>query len=160
VAEARQSSEKIERLNLAFSAGAVATSAVVASPLFTASLALGAALEVVNFRALRRATDALFAGHVSGARPWTFLFALRFAFLAAVMYLAIEAGAHPIGLLIGLSAIVPASLLVAWRSQPPVVESSIPVPPPDDPSWDQWNPWLARERTDVEEEADVEEEEA
>jgi hypothetical protein len=148
----RQSSESIERLNLAFSAGAVATSAVVASPLFTASLALGAMLEVVNFRALRRATDLLFAGTLQGARPWTFLFALRFAFLAVVMYVAIEAGAHPIGLLLGLSAIVPASLIVAWRTPPPVLESSVPVPPPDDPSWDAWNPWLARERVVEEEE--------
>lgn len=148
----RQSSESIERLNFAFSAGAVATSAVVASPLFTASLALGAVLELVNFRALRRASDLLFAGTLNGARPWSFLFALRFAFLALVMYVAIDAGAHPIGLLIGLSAIVPASLIVAWRTKPPLVESSVPVPPPDDPSWDNWNAWLARERSDGAEE--------
>ena len=152
MAQARQSSENIERLNFAFSAGAVATPAVVASPQVNPTIALGAVLQKVKIRARRRATDALFSGHVRGARPWTFLFALRFAFLAGVMYVAIEAGAHPIGLLLGLSAIVPASLLVAWRSKPPVVESSVPVPPPDDPSWDAWNPWLARERTVVEEE--------
>ena len=146
-----QSSQSIERLNLALSAGAVATSAVVASPLFTASLALGALLEVVNFRALRRATELLFAGTLQGARPWTALFALRFAFLGAAMFVAIGAGAHPIGLLLGLSAIVPASIIVAARTKPPVCESSVPVPPPDDPSWDRWNVWLGREASDVEE---------
>lgn len=152
--QGRQSSESIERLNLALSAGAVATSAVVAPPLFTASLALGAVLEVVNFRALRRATDLLFAGSIQGARPWTFLFALRFAFLAAVMFVAIGSGAHPIGMLLGLSAIVPSAIVVAWRSRPPVCESSVPVPPPDDTSWDRWNAWLARERSDVDEETE------
>lgn len=146
-----QSGESIERLNLAFSVGAVATSAIVASPLFTASLALGALLEVVNFRAMRRASELLFAGTLQGARPWTALFALRFAFLGAVMFVAIEAGAHPIGMLLGLSAIVPASIIVAARTRPPVANSCVDVPPPDDPSWDNWNAWLARERTDMEE---------
>lgn len=150
-AKTGQTGRSMERMNLALSAGAVATSALVATPLFTASLALGALVEVVNFRALRHATDLLFGGTLQGARPWSFLFAFRFALLGAVLFVAIDAGAHPIGLLLGLSAIVPASLVVAWRTKPPLVESSVSVPPPDDPSWDRWNAWLARERSGEEE---------
>ena len=63
---------------------------------------------------------------------------------------AVWAGAHPVGLLIGLSMIVPAVIVEAWRRRPPVV-ADLPSLPPDDPSWDRWNPWLAREH-DVDEE--------
>ena len=64
------------------------------------------------------------------------------------MYVALRAGADPIALVLGLSLIVPATLWVAWRMPPPVLSESelANVPPPDDESWDDWNPWLARER--------------
>ncbi len=60
--------DPIERWNLGISAGAVATSLVVATPGFALSLALGAALEAVNFRGLHRSAHFLFFGAVGGAR--------------------------------------------------------------------------------------------
>ena len=72
---------------------------------------------------------------------------IRFLLLAVGIGAAIVVGAHPVGLLIGLSLIVPATLLEAWRTRPPVVEG-LPALAPDDPSWDRWDPWLARERGD------------
>ena len=73
---------------------------------------------------------------------------MRFALLGFAMYIALRSGADPIALVLGLSLIVPATLWVAWRTPPPVASAALlaAVPPPDDPSWDEWNPWLARER--------------
>jgi len=149
--------DSTERLNLAIAGGAIATSAALAPPPFTASLALGAALEVANYRALRRSTDAFFRGTLEGAGPWTAGFGLRFGFLALAMTVAIGAGAHPVGLVIGLSTIVPAAIVAALRAEPPPVPAdALPGPPPDDPSWDAWNPWTASPRA----EHDEDEEEA
>ena len=55
----------------------------------------------------------------------------------------------PVGLLVGLSIVVPAVLIEAWRSRP-AVDPSAPSLREDDPAWDQWDPWLARERSDIE----------
>jgi hypothetical protein len=38
-------------------------------------------------------------------------------------------------------------VIEAWRNRPAIVADA-PVLSPDDPSWDRWNPWLARERDD------------
>jgi hypothetical protein len=143
--------DPIERLNLGICTGAVATSLALSSSRFAASLALGAAIEAINFRALRSASLRLLAGDLSVGRAWILVFALRFFLLAAVLAVAFRAGAHPVGLLLGLSMIVPAAILGAWR-QRPAVGNPAPGPPPDDPSWDRWNPWLARERAPEEEE--------
>jgi hypothetical protein len=59
-------------------------------------------------------------------------------------------GAHPVGLLIGLSLIVPAAIIEAWRARP-AVNPEAPQLAPDDPDWERWNPWLAREREESEE---------
>ena len=141
-------SDPFERANLTLSAGAVATSFAFAPPAFAASLAVGAVLEVANFRALRRAKQRLFAGEIQGGWAWSALFGLRFALLGCAMYIVLRSGADPIALVLGLSLIVPATLWVAWRTPPPVVPASalLAVPPPDDPSWEEWNPWLASER--------------
>ena len=142
-------SDPFERANLTLSVGAVATSFAIAPPGFAASLAVGAVLEVANFRALRRAKQRLFAGEIQGGWAWSALFAMRFALLGFAMYIALRSGADPIALVLGLSLIVPATLWVAWRMPPPVIPASAlaEVPPPDDPSWDAWNPWLAAERS-------------
>ena len=77
---------------------------------------------------------------------------MRFLFLGLAMYVALSAGANPFGLVLGLSMIVPSVIWVAWRQVPVVPLSATgDVPPPDDPSWDEWNPWLARERDPTEE---------
>ena len=147
---ARLNIDPVERLNFSLCAAVVALSAALASPVFTVSVAVGALLEAVNFRALRRSATRLLSGEIAGSGPWTAIFVLRFTLLAVGMYIALDAGAHPVGLILGLSIIVPAVVINAWRTPPPMV-STDDVPPPDDPSWDEWNPWLARERDPREE---------
>ena len=71
---------------------------------------------------------------------------LRFAFLALAMTVAVVAGVHPVGLVIGLSTIVPAVVIAAFGQKPVPGVAALPAPPPDDPSWDDWNAWTARER--------------
>ena len=145
--------DPIERWNLGISAGAVATSLVVATPGFALSLALGAVLEAVNFRSLQRSARFLLFEAIGGARGWIVVFALRFSLLAVCIGAALYLGAHAIALLLGLSLIIPAVLIEAWRNRPPILADA-PALDADDPSWERWNPWLARE----EEERDPSEE--
>jgi len=140
--------ERVERLNLVLCAGAVAASVPLVSPGFAASVAAGALLESVNFRGLVRAGRSLFAGSAGG---WNAGWALRFAFLALGIGVALWLGAHPVGLLVGLSLIMPSALIEAWRSRPPV-DPAAPALAPDDPGWERWDPWLARERDPDEDE--------
>jgi hypothetical protein len=137
--------DPIERANLALCAGATAASWWLASPAFALSLGAGGLLEAVNFRGLRRSAEFLFSGHLGAGSGWQGLFALRFGLLVLGIGAALALGAHPVGLLIGLSLIMPASIFQAWRSRPPL-DPNAPALAPDDPSWDRWNPWLARER--------------
>jgi hypothetical protein len=141
----------MERLNFGISAGAIAVSLAVAPPSFSLSLALGVALEAVNFRALRVSASRLFTGEPRGSRAWTALFAMRLTLLLASMALALAAGAHPIGLLAGVSTIVPAALIGAWLMRPPI-DPAAPSLPPDDPSWDLYSVWRAAERDPIGEE--------
>jgi hypothetical protein len=131
--------------NLAFSAGACALSFAAVSPRFAAGLALGALLEAANFRSLWRSCERVFFGGGPGAGPAVALFGLRFVLLGGVIYLAIHAGVHPVGLVVGLSLIVPASVLAAWRARPPI-DPSAPALAADDPEWERWDAWRARER--------------
>ncbi len=144
--------ETVLRWNLAFSAGATAAGFALVSPRFGGSVALGALLETVNFRALWRFAERFFGlpGAPGGAAVGAF--GVRFVLLAVVLYVALDRGADPIGLVVGLSMLLPAVVLAAWQARPadaPVTEA----PPPDDPSWDDWNPWLARERDPDEDES-------
>jgi len=143
--------DSLERWNLGVTAGAVAASFAIASPLFAASLALRAAIEAANFRVLLRGSRIALFGDGSIGRLWALGFGLRFAFLAVAIHLSVQAGAHPVGLVLGLSTIVPAVIVGAWRQRPPVLpaselESEAPLAP-DAPEWDHWNAWLAREQT-------------
>ncbi len=144
--------EGLETLNLTLSAGAVAASLALVGPAFSASVAVGAVLEALNFRAFRRGAELLFRGEIAGSGPIVGAFALRFAGLAVAMAVALAAGAHPVGLLVGLSLIVPSAVIWAVRNRPPVLDCP-PGPPPDDPSWDLFDPWLAREREPEEDDA-------
>jgi len=138
--------DPIERLNFGISAGAVAAGFALASPAFATSLALGAAIEALNFRALRAGATRLFAGDLAVGKLWAMGFGVRFAFLAVAISLALGAGAHPVALVIGLSTTIPAVVIGAWMQRPPI-DPDAPALAADDPSWDVWNPWLARERS-------------
>ena len=135
--------DPVQRWNATLSAGAVAASFAAVSPRFAAAVAIGAALEALNFRVLHGCARRFFSGELAGA--WSATYALRFMGLVLCIAAAVYLGAHPIGLLIGLSLIVPAVVIAAWRNRPPVVAGA-PALAPDDPAWDRWDPWLARER--------------
>jgi hypothetical protein len=137
--------DPMERLNFGISAGAVAAGFALATPAFATSLAIGAAIEAMNFRALRAGAAQLFSGNLIAGKAWAMGFGVRFAFLAVAISLALGAGAHPVALVIGLSTTIPAVVIGAWL-QRPAVDPSAPALDADDPSWDAWNPWLARER--------------
>jgi hypothetical protein len=141
--------DPIERTNLALSAGAAALSLAFAPPAFAASLLAGAALESVNFRGLRRSALHLFGGGLPGSGGFRALASLRFLLLAAGIALALGAGAHPVGFVIGLSLIVPAALIEAWRHRPPI-DPAAPALAVDDPAWERWDAWRAREREPAE----------
>ena len=131
--------------SLAFSAGAAAASWAFVSPRFAGSLALGAALEAVNFRALFGYWRSALLGSERRGLAGLGSGALRLLLLAGAIWGALAFGAHPIGLSVGLSLIMPAVVLAAWRVRPPP-STDAPALAPDDPSWEAWNPWLARER--------------
>lgn len=137
--------DSIERTNLTLSAGAVALSLALATPAFAASLVAGAALESVNFRGLRRSARAFFGGEIPGGGGYRAVAGLRFLLLAVGIASALGLGAHPVGLVIGLSLIMPAAVIGAWRHRPPV-DPDAPVLAPDDPDWERWDAWRARER--------------
>ena len=144
--------DPIERKSLLFSAGAVAASYALLSPGFALSLGLGALLEAANFRALRRSGEMLFSGQIAARRFGSAGFASRFVLLGIAIGVAIYAGAHPVGLVIGLSLIIPAAVIEAWRTRPPN-DPNAPALDPDDEGWELWNPWLALEREAVDEES-------
>lgn len=135
----------VTRTSLGLAAAAVAAAALLVSPLFAASLALGALFEHLNFRGLYRSAAALVLPDGAGAGRGIAWMGPRFALLALAIGVALALGAHPVGLVIGLSLVVPAAVIEAWRVRPPV-DPSAPTLAPDDESWDRWDPWLARER--------------
>ena len=145
--------QPVERLNLAVSAGAAAAGWWLVSPGFALSLGFGALLEAVNFRGLHQQAQLLFWGQIRSGGSWTGLYGLRFGLLVVGIGGALALGADPVGLLIGLSLIMPTTLWVAWRHRPPI-DPSAPALSADDPEWDRWNAWLARER-DASEEDDA-----
>jgi hypothetical protein len=136
--------------NLAFSAGAGALGFVLVSPRFAAGLALGALLELANFRSMWRSCERIFLAGANGAGSAVAMFGLRFVLLGGVIFLALRGGIDAAGLLVGLSLVVPASLLAAWRARPPIVAGA-PALTPDSEEWNRWNPWLARESVETEE---------
>jgi hypothetical protein len=136
--------------NLAFSAGASALGFALVSPRFAFGLAVGALLEIANFRSLWRSCERIFFSGGPGAGPAVATFGLRFILLGGVIFLVLRGGIDAAGLLVGLSLVVPASILAAWRARPPIVADA-PALAPDHEEWDRWNPWLARESAETEE---------
>ncbi|MEM7409905.1 MAG: hypothetical protein AAF430_06705 [Myxococcota bacterium] len=143
--------QPVERLNITLSAGAVAASWWLVSPVFALSLGWGALLEAINFRGLHQQTQLLFFGQIRTGGSWTGLYGLRFGLLIIGIGGGLWLGADPIGLLLGLSLIMPVTVWVAWRNRP-AVDPNAPALDPEDPAWDDWNPWLAREREAADEE--------
>ena len=136
--------DPIERTNLTLSAGAVAASLAFGSTAFALSLAVGAALEAFNFRGLRRSAQFLFWGQIGSSGGWLGVYSLRMSLLVIGIGAALYFGAHPVGLVVGLSLIMPAAVIEAWRARP-AVDPAAPALPEDDPAWERWNPWIARE---------------
>ena len=117
---------RVEQWNLGLSASAVAASLALETPEFATSLAAGALLEALNLGALRRSAMSFFTGQMT--RSWTGAFALRFLFLAAGIFITLQAGANPVALLIGLSIAMPAVLIDAWLNRPPILDpATLPV---------------------------------
>ena len=138
--------ERVERLNLGLSAGAIAASYALETPHFATSVALGACLEAVNFGTLMRGARHFFAGNIRGAGPWMGVFAIRFVMLGAGIFFLLQLGAHPVALVIGLSIAMPAVLIDAWLHRPPVVDpSTLPALETDEESWERWSVWRASE---------------
>ena len=144
---------RVERLNFTLSAGAVAASFALFTPQIASSVAAGALLEVVNFRAMHGAARSFFAGQLGGAGLWVGVVGLRLVVLAGAIVLAVALGAHPIAFVVGLSIVMPAVLLDSWRNRPAVIDQSDwpvpPVPAPDDPSWDRFSVWRIERADDV-----------
>jgi len=138
--------ERVERLNLTLSAGAVAATFAFASPHVALSLAVGAALEAMNFGALVRGARIYLGGGEQGSGPWLALFSVRFILLGVGIVLAMQAGAHPVALVCGLSIAIPAVVIDGWLNRP-AIDSDAPsreewsVPPPEDESWDRYSIW-------------------
>lgn len=135
-------SQALQRFHLTLSVGGIAASALLAGPAFTVAYALGAALEAVNFRALCACASRILSGPSDGSRTWLALLGMRLTMLFAAMGVALVAGAHPLGLLLGVSTVVPAVLVGAWWLGPPI-DPNAPALPPDDPAWDHWSIWRA-----------------
>ena len=136
--------DPIERTNLTLSAGAVAASLAFGSTAFALSLAVGAALEAFNFRGLRRSAQFLFWGQIGSSGGWLGVYSLRMSLLVIGIGASLYFGAHPVGLVVGLSLIMPAAVIEAWRARP-AVDAAAPALAEDDPAWERWNAWLARE---------------
>jgi hypothetical protein len=138
--------ERVERLNLGLSAGAVAASFAFATPHFATGLAIGAALEAMNFGSLYRGAKHFFAGEFGGAGPWVGLFGLRFVLLGVAIFITLHSGVHPVALTVGLSIAMPAALIDAWLHRPEIIPpDTLPSLEEDDPSWDAYSVWHAAE---------------
>ncbi len=139
---------------LGLGAAAGATSLALFSPHFAVSVGVGALLQLSNFRALWTSCEKILLVGGSGAGLAVATFSVRFVFLGVAVGIALWAGIDPTGLLLGLSLIIPAAVVAAWRVRPPVLANAH-VLPEDDPTWDLWNPWLAREQEPVDEDEPV-----
>lgn len=117
----------VEQWNLGLSVSAAVASFAFATPHFATSLAAGAFLEAINLGAIHRASKRLFAGEIMSG-GWVGGLSMRLVVLGTAIYVTMQAGAHPIALLIGLSIAMPATLLDAWLNRPPIVDpATLPV---------------------------------
>jgi hypothetical protein len=130
---------------LGLAAVAGAASLALASPRFAASMGIGALLQLTNFRALWSSCEKILLVGGNGAGLAIATFSVRFVLLGLAVGIALWAGVDANGLVLGLSMIIPAAVVAAWRARPPILANA-PALADDDPSWDLWSPWTARER--------------
>lgn len=130
--------------HFAFIAAAALAAFAFATPKFALSLLLGAALQSLNFRGLFGLAQAAFTQQARAASG----FALRLPIFGVLVFVAIRAGVDAAGLLVGITTLVPAVVAAAWQARPRDVAdpASLPALAPDDAAWDEYSPWLARER--------------
>jgi len=152
--------DPVERVSLAVTLSSIGAAYAFAPPRFAVGLAVGAAIEAVNLRVQVRAARRFFESEAGRtAASWMSGFGVRFGLMACAILLAVEYGVDPLGLLAGLLLALPGVFIWAWKNRPPLVE--MPVEPAlavDDPSWDRWSVWRAREvatEDGLEEDADV-----
>jgi hypothetical protein len=127
----------------AFTATAGLAAFALASPRLALGVLLGAALQTLNFRGLYGLAQSAFASEARAASG----FALRLPLFGLLVFVAIKVGVDAAGLLIGVTTLVPAVVIAAWQARPRALPvSELPALAPDDPSWERWSPWLARER--------------
>ena len=131
-------------------AGVLISLGIFLVALLPRAVGLGAFATADEAKWVYRSAQFLFWGHIRGGGAWSGVFLLRFSFLVIGIGAALYFGAHPVGLLIGLSLIMPAAIFEAWRARP-AVDPEAPELAPDDPAWERWNPWLARERVESDE---------
>jgi len=112
-------------------------------------------MEAANFHAMRRSAQFLFWGVLPNQRAWGAVFGMRMGLLALGIAAALYFGTDAAGLLVGLSLIIPAAIIEAWRTRPPILED-VEAIDPDDPAWKDWNPWLARQNARPEDSEDEE----
>lgn len=134
----------------AISAAAALLAFALATPTFALSLLLGSALQTLNFRGLFGLAQSALAQQARAASG----FALRLPLFGALVFVAIRAGIDAAGLLAGITTLVPAVLIAAWQARPRDFADvgALPALAPEDPSWDQYSLWLARERESEREE--------
>ena len=141
--------DPIERVSITLSAGAVGAAWLFASQAFATGVAVGAALEAINLRSQVKAARVFFSGErpeKTGAGPWVGGFGMRFGFMAIAIMAALHYGTDPAGLLVGFSLAMPAVVFWAWRNRPEKIDfEAEPGLAPDDPSWDRWSIWAAKE---------------
>jgi len=139
--------DPVERVCLTVALGSVGAACAVAPPRFAWGVAVGAAIEVVNLRVQVRAARRFFAVAAGrSAGTWVSGFSVRFLVTAAAVFLALELGTDPIGLLAGVLLVLPGVFVWAWKNRPPLVaDAALPALEPDDPSWDRWSVWRAGE---------------
>ena len=152
---------RVERLNVTLSAGAVAASFAFLPQAVATGVAAGAAVEVLNFRALHGTARAFFSGDLGGPGMWMGVFGLRMAVVGAALAVAASFGVSPVGFAAGFSILMPALVFDAWRNRPPVLDQSdYPVPDPDDPSWDEFSVWRIEPAVKPEDELELDEQAA
>lgn len=153
--------DPIERISLVLSLGTCGAALAFASPRFAEAVAIGAVIEAFNLRVLVRAARSFLASNAeAGAGGWISAFIFRIGLTTVALWVAIRHGTDPRGILVGLLVAVPAVLLWAWRERvevdPALARTGLAA---DDPSWDQWSVWLAREVVPAEDDEEGEEEE-